>query len=67
MLRRPVESATDLRRSFPVSVGGAEWAMTNLAIAFCEHEIGVDLVLLKSEGPYLRELAPSVRVVDLKA
>jgi glycosyltransferase involved in cell wall biosynthesis len=47
--------------------GGAERVMTNLAIAFCERGIAVDLVLLKAEGPYLRELPPGVRVVDLSA
>lgn len=47
--------------------GGAERVMTNLAIAFCERGIGIDLVLLKAEGPYLKELPPRVRVVDLNA
>ncbi len=47
--------------------GGAERVMVNLAVAFCERGIGVDVVLLQSEGPYLRELPPGVRVVDLKA
>ncbi|MBI5431131.1 MAG: glycosyltransferase [Nitrosomonadales bacterium] len=47
--------------------GGAERVMANLAIAFCERGIGVDLVLLKAEGPYLRELPPGVRVIDLDA
>ena len=47
--------------------GGAERVMAYLASAFCERGIGVDLVLLQSEGSYLRELPPGVRVVDLKA
>lgn len=47
--------------------GGAERVMVNLAIAFCERGVGVDLVLLQPEGPYLRELPPGVRVVNLKA
>jgi glycosyltransferase involved in cell wall biosynthesis len=41
--------------------------MVNLAIAFCERGIAVDVVLLQSEGPYLEELPSAVRVVDLKA
>jgi len=47
--------------------GGAERVVVNMAIAFCERGIDVDLVLLQPEGPYLRELPPRVRVVDLKA
>lgn len=47
--------------------GGAERVMANLAIEFCERGIDVDLVLLRSEGPYLRELPTGVRVIDLDA
>lgn len=47
--------------------GGAERVMTNLAIAFCERGISVDLVLLRAEGPYLRELPANIRIVDLKS
>lgn len=47
--------------------GGAERVMANLAIAFCEHGIPVDLILVKAEGPYLKEIPPDVRVVDLNA
>ncbi|MGB5324269.1 MAG: glycosyltransferase [Pseudomonadales bacterium] len=50
-----------------LSGGGAERVMVNLAIAFCERGIGVDLVLLKAEGAYLKELPSGARVVDLKA
>jgi len=67
MIKGECRKKSDLRCSFPVSVGDAERVMANLAIAFCEQEIGVDLVLLKSQGPYLRELPPGVCVFDLKA
>ena len=41
--------------------------MVNLANAFNERGIGVDLVLLKAEGPYLKELLPDIRIVELNA
>ena len=47
--------------------GGAERVMANLAIAFSERGLCVDLVLLKAEGPYLQELPLGVRVVELNA
>ena len=47
--------------------GGAERVMVTLAngIAACGYR--VDLVLTKAEGPYLKDVALSVRVVDLGA
>jgi len=47
--------------------GGAERVMVHLARGFAERGFRVDLVLAKAEGPYLAEVPPSVRVVDLKA
>jgi len=47
--------------------GGAERVMVNLARGFAERGLQVDLVLAKAEGPYLLEIPPSVRVVDLRA
>jgi len=47
--------------------GGAERVMLNLARGFSERGLQVDLVLAKAEGPYLKEVPPEVRVVDLKA
>lgn len=41
--------------------------MVNLARGFAERGLQVDLVLAKAEGPYLSEVPPSVRVVDLGA
>ncbi len=67
MMKDECRKRTDLRCFFPTSMGGAERVMVNLAIAFCERGIGVDLVLVKAAGPYLNELPPGVRVVDLKA
>ena len=47
--------------------GGAERVMVHLARGFAERGFQVDLVLAKAEGPYLAEVPPSVRVVDLRA
>ncbi|MDY0392056.1 MAG: glycosyltransferase [Candidatus Bipolaricaulis sp.] len=47
--------------------GGAERVMVNLARGLTERGLPVDLVLAKAEGPYLAELHPKVRVVDLGA
>lgn len=47
--------------------GGAERVMINLAIAFSERGLGVDLVLLRAEGPYLKEVPLDVRIVELNA
>lgn len=45
--------------------GGAEKAMFNLARSFSQQGIDVDLVLLRVEGPYLSQVPPEVRVVNL--
>jgi glycosyltransferase involved in cell wall biosynthesis len=45
--------------------GGAERVMVNLARAFAGRGHRVDLVLGRAEGPFLREVPDSVRVVDL--
>jgi hypothetical protein len=47
--------------------GGAERVMLALANGFVARGLGVDLVLAKAEGPYLREVSEAVRVVDLGA
>ncbi|BCO09765.1 glycosyl transferase [Desulfolithobacter dissulfuricans] len=41
--------------------------MVTLANGFAGRGIGVDLVLARAEGPYLDEISPDVRVIDLKA
>jgi glycosyltransferase involved in cell wall biosynthesis len=41
--------------------------MVSLANAFAGRGYSVDLVLAAAEGPYLSDVAPSVRIVDLKA
>ncbi|NLG84439.1 MAG: glycosyltransferase [Firmicutes bacterium] len=46
--------------------GGAERVMVNLAQGFAAQGLKVDLVLAKAEGPYLSQVSPEVRVVDLK-
>ena len=47
--------------------GGAERVMLNLARGFAGRGFKVDLVLARAEGPYLDEVPPEVRVVDLGA
>ena len=47
--------------------GGAERVMVNLARGFAERGVKVDMVLAKAEGPYLDDMSPKVRVVDLGA
>ena len=47
--------------------GGAERAMVTLANGFSDKGLQVDLVLACAEGPYLAEVSPGVRVVDLQS
>lgn len=47
--------------------GGAERIAVNLANALVERGYAVDMVLLSASGPFLHDLVPSVRVVDLGA
>ncbi len=47
--------------------GGAERVMVTLANAMATRGFRVDLVLAAARGPYLKDVVPAVRVVDLKA
>jgi len=47
--------------------GGAERVMVILANALLQKGLSVDLVLVKAEGPYLKEVFPEVEVVNLNA
>lgn len=47
--------------------GGAERVFVNLANEFARRGISVNLVLAKKEGPYLKDVSESVKVIDLKA
>ena len=47
--------------------GGAERAFVDLANQFVDLGIRVDLVLVRAKGPYLSEVRPEVRVVDLQS
>lgn len=47
--------------------GGAERVMVTLANAFSARGFDVDLVLASAQGPYLQDVAPDVRVVNLRA
>lgn len=45
--------------------GGAERVAINLLKGLLDQELSLDLVLAKAEGPYLKEVPSSVRVIDL--
>lgn len=47
--------------------GGAERVMLDLAHGFAERGVATDLVLPQVEGPYLTEVRPDVRIVNLDA
>lgn len=47
--------------------GGAERVMVTLAKGFVAQGIKVDMVLVKKEGPYLKDVGDSIRIVDLKS
>ncbi|OES44979.1 glycosyltransferase [Domibacillus iocasae] len=47
--------------------GGAERVMVSLAEEFSRSGHDVDLVLAKAEGPYLDQVPPAVRIIDLNA
>jgi len=50
-----------------LGIGGVERVMLNLAAGFVKWGVSVDLVLVKAEGEYLRQIPPGVRLVDLHA
>ena len=47
--------------------GGAEGVMANLACNFVKRGLKVDMVLVRAKGPFLSQLSPEVRVLELKA
>src|SRR5688500_8196878 len=47
--------------------GGAERAIVNLVRGVADRGFVVHLVLAKAAGPYLADVPPAVRVVDLRA
>ena len=47
--------------------GGGQRSMVNLAHGMAESGYAVDLVLAQVEGPFLKDVRDSVRIVDLKA
>lgn len=47
--------------------GGAERVILNLAKGVAERGYPVDLVLVRSEGPYMSQIPQSVRLIDLRA
>lgn len=59
---------TDIAIYIPsLSGGGAQRVMVTLANAFAKRGYRVDLVLAIADGPYLQDVLPVVRIVDLKA
>ena len=50
-----------------LDIGGVERVMLNLATGFVKWGASVDLVLVKAGGEYMRQIPPSVRVIDLQA
>lgn len=50
-----------------LSGGGAERVMVTLANGLAHRDYNVDLVLASAQGPYLTDVVPSVRIVDLRA
>nr|WP_091657021.1 glycosyltransferase [Massilia sp. PDC64] len=46
--------------------GGAEKVMVTLINGFCRRGYDVDVVLAQARGPYLAQLMPQARVIDLK-
>lgn len=47
--------------------GGAERVMVTLANAIAARGVQVDIVLATAQGPYLKDISPTVRLVDLMA
>ena len=45
--------------------GGAQRVVLTLANAMAEHGVEIDLVLVKARGPFLSQVHPGVRVIDL--
>ena len=48
-----------------LSGGGAQRVVLTLANAMAEHGVQIDLVLVKARGPFLAQVHPAVRIVDL--
>lgn len=48
-----------------LQVGGAERVMSQLAVGFVRRGLTVDFVLVRAQGPFLAQLPPQVRVIDL--
>lgn len=46
--------------------GGAELVTVKLIQEFARHNISVDLILTAAVGPYLQDVPPTVRLIDLK-
>lgn len=59
---------TDIAFLLPAANGGgAERAMISVANRFAASGIKVDMVLVRKSGPFLAEISPDIRIVDLEA
>lgn len=47
--------------------GGAERVLLHLAQGFTERGLSVDLLLPRKTGPYLKQVPPEVRIIDLES
>ncbi|MFN0191989.1 MAG: glycosyltransferase [Aestuariivirga sp.] len=52
---------------FSLAGGGAERIMLQLASALARRGLVVDLLLVRKEGPYLDQVPPGIRIIDLAA
>ncbi|PSN16423.1 glycosyl transferase [filamentous cyanobacterium CCT1] len=47
--------------------GGVQRAIVNLARGFLAQGLKVDIVLQRAEGPFIKQVPPSVKIVDLRS
>jgi glycosyltransferase involved in cell wall biosynthesis len=64
---KPIQNIDIALFLYSLDGGGAERVMANLASNFAQTGLKVDLILVKSQGPYLSLVPPEVRVIELKA
>lgn len=69
-MMKNAQKSTSVQKRFAIFLpalygGGAERTMLNLARGMAERGYAVDLVLAQAEGPYLKDVPSTVRLVDL--
>lgn len=66
--RPGVRSRSDLAVFIPsMQGGGAQRGTLKLAAGLTDRGVAIDLVLVKSDGPYMKDIPRGVRVIDLGA